>query len=282
MRKLSEQFMAALRHGLLADLTKQIIADKDLDLQIRDGYVNIYYKGNSLLRLTEAGTRYRVDIHEKFCTGLTVPAMLDGQTMPLFLALVPTLKDNIIRYGKSSLEIEYEQLLIRANNVEPRNNSEYFILDRQYAIGPDRFDLVGIYWDRHGRKRGQEVPLCLMEVKFALNSDIKEIHEQLQRYYRSIKERVSALAQEYESVFRQKLELGLFNQTKERIEAMKTLRISPDINRFQFIVVLVDYNPYSTHLNLEKLRSLPFANQIRIFRGGFAMWHHNLEPLDVP
>jgi hypothetical protein len=281
MRKLSDQFMAALQHGLLADLTNQIIADKDLDLQIRDGYLNIYYKGNSLLRLIEAGTFYQVDIHEKFCTGLTVPKLLDGQTMPLFLALIPALKDNIIRYGKSSLEIEYEQLIIRANNVEPRNNSEYFVLDRQYAIGPDRFDLIGIYWDRHGRKRGQEIPLCLMEVKFALNSDVKEIHDQLQRYYHSVRGRASMLAQEYELILRQKLELGLFDQTRERTEAMKTLHISPDINRFQFIIVLVDYNPYSKHLNLEKLRSLPFAKQISIFRSGFAMWRTNLEAMSI-
>jgi hypothetical protein len=37
---------------------------------------------------------------------------------------IPLLKENIIRYGKSSLEIEYEQMIIRANNYEPRNNTE--------------------------------------------------------------------------------------------------------------------------------------------------------------
>jgi len=66
MRKLSEQFMAALQHGLLADLTKQIIADKDLDLQIRDGYLNIYYKGNSLLRLIEVGCSTRLIFTRNF------------------------------------------------------------------------------------------------------------------------------------------------------------------------------------------------------------------------
>src|SRR5215207_4451636 len=124
MRQLSESFMLALQQGVLADLTKQIIADKDLDLQIRNGYLNIYYKGNSLLRLTEVGTHYRIDMDAKFRTGLTIPNLLDGQTMALFLAMIPTLKANIIRYGASSLELEYEQLIIRANNLEPRNNSE--------------------------------------------------------------------------------------------------------------------------------------------------------------
>lgn len=282
MRQLSESFMIALQHGVLADLTRQIIADKDLDLQIRNGYLNIYYKGNSLLQLTEVGTRYRVDIHAKFRTGLSIPDLLDGQTMALFLSLIPTLKANIIKYGASSLELEYEQLIIRANNLEPRNNSEYFILDRQYVIGSDKFDLLGVYWDRRGRRRGQEVPLCLMEVKFALNSDIGKLHDQLQRYYHALKERASLFAQEYAVIFRQKLELGLFNQTEERIEAMKTLRISSDIDRFQFIIILVEYNPHSARLNLEKLRGLSFAKQISIFRSGFALWHTNLEPLNAP
>jgi hypothetical protein len=80
MRKLSDQFMAVLHSGFLADLTRQVIADKDLDLHIRDGYLNIYYKGNSLLKLTEVGGYDKVDIHEKFRQGLTLPVILDPQT----------------------------------------------------------------------------------------------------------------------------------------------------------------------------------------------------------
>ena len=62
-------------------------------------------------------------------------------------------------------------MIIRANNYEPRNNSEYYIIDRQITAGDaGRFDLTGIYWARGKRRKGQEVSLCLMEVKFALNT----------------------------------------------------------------------------------------------------------------
>ena len=44
MRELSESFMAALQTGFLAAITRQVIGDKDLDLHIRDGYINIYFK----------------------------------------------------------------------------------------------------------------------------------------------------------------------------------------------------------------------------------------------
>lgn len=282
MRRLSDNFLTTLQSRFLAALTQQVIADKDLDIQIRENYLNIYYKGNSLLKLSEVNSVYVVDIHEKFRTGLEIPALLDEQTTPYFISLIPALKNNIIRYGSSSLEIEYEQIIIRANNLEPRTNSEYFIIDRQYATEIGRFDLIGLFWSRRGRKQGQVVPLCFMELKFALNSDIKEIHHQLQRYYEFIRENASTLAQENEYILRQKLELGLFNQPMNRIEALKTLRISPDINQAQFIIVLVDHNPNGVAPNLERLKRLPFAAQIRIYRSGFAMWQERGSPVIEP
>ncbi len=49
MHGLSPSFMADLQSGLLLGMLQQVRADKDLDLHIRDNYLNIYYKGNSLL-----------------------------------------------------------------------------------------------------------------------------------------------------------------------------------------------------------------------------------------
>lgn len=85
--------------------------------------------------------------------------------------------------------------------------------------------------------------------------------------------------EEMESVFRQKLALKLYDQPSDRINAMKTLKFSKDINKFQFIIVLVDYNQNSSLLNLEGSRNLPFADQIKIFHTGFGMWHHNVKPI---
>jgi hypothetical protein len=39
---------------------------------------------------------------------------------------------------------------------------------------------------------------------------------------------------------------------------------------------LVDYNPNSAKLDLQSLSNLPFANQIKVFFGGFAMWQQNV------
>lgn len=281
MRHLSAGFMSNLKHGYLSGILQRVIEDKDLDLQIRDNYLNIYYKGNSLLKLTEASQQhYRVEIHEKFLDGSTVPDLTDQETVADFLSRIPELKENIIRHGKSSLELEYEQLIIRANNQERRNASEYFVVDRQYATGGrDRFDLTAVFWDRRQRGKGQEAVPCFMEVKFALNTDIAEVHQQLARYYGAIAGNPAGIIEEAETIFRQKLELGLYDQPQNRLEAMKTLRFSQDVDRFQFILVLVDYNPHSSLLKLDELANLPFASQVKVFFTGFAMWETNLKSI---
>ena len=151
MRRLSDNFMQTLTSGFLTGLTRKVQQDKDLDLEIRVNYLNIYYKGSSLLKLDElAANRYRVTIDPKFTSGLDVPAYLtDATTADVFLKIIPSLKENIIQHGQSSLEVEYEQLLIRANNLERRTNSDYFVVDRQYAISDvGRFDLTGFFWER--------------------------------------------------------------------------------------------------------------------------------------
>ena len=269
--------MSNLKQGFLSGITQEVIKDKDLDLQIRDNYLNIYYKGNSLLKLAESKDRtYIVEIHEKFLGSLQIKNLVDKKTTEEFINNIPAIKENIIEHGKSSLEIEYEQMIIRANNLESRNNTEYFIVDRQYAINRERIDLVGIYWDRSQRRKGQEATLCFMEIKFALNSDIKEVHKQLERYYKAIKPIAGDIAQENEVILRQKIDLGLFNQPENRLDAMKTLSISNDIDKFQFILMLVDYNPNSKQLNLDNLKNLPFSDQIKLFYSGFGMWKQNL------
>jgi hypothetical protein len=280
MRGLSDTFLTCLKTGFLSGITEDVKRDQDLNLEIRDSYINIYYKGNSLLKLDETKSfRYKAEISPKFVEGINIPIFFTEANIDRFIREIPNIKQNIVKLGKRSLEIEYEQMIIRANNFEPRNNSEYFIVDRQYVDPAGRFDLTGIFWEMHHRKRNQEVPVCLMELKFALNSDIKEVHDQLSRYYTAIKPRAAEIAVEMQKVFRQKLELGLYRQSEDRLDALKTLSFSKNIEQFQFILVLVDYNQNSSMLHLANLANLPFANQIKIYRCGFAMWERDMEPL---
>lgn len=282
MRKLSTTFLNCLKSDFLSEITEYVKRDSDLNFEIRDGYINIYYKGNALLKLTEIGSllHYKAEIDPKFLEGIQISLDFTEHTVPQFIKNIPLIKENINWHGESSKELEYEQSIIRANNLESRNNTEYFMVDRQYALNEGRFDLTGIYWDRDYRRKNQEVPVCLMEVKYAQNKDIKDVHEQLARYYEAIKNKASNIAEEMEMIFRQKLKLGLYDQlSQERINAMKTLIFSRDIEAFQFILVLVDYNPNSSLLNMKSIQNLPFAHQVKIFNAGFGMWRHNVRSI---
>jgi hypothetical protein len=282
MRKLSPTFMEALTTGFLSPLREKAAFDVDLDLQIRANYLNIYYKGNSLLKLSEIKPgEYRTQVHDKFLRGCSIPeALIDDRTTSIFIQTIPYLKENILKYGRSSIETEYEQMIIRANNDEPRNNCEYFITDRQYAGPSERFDLTGFYWSRNKRRRGDIVFPCLIEIKYGLNPDIQDVHKQLNRYYEFVACNPAAVAQEAEMVFKQKLEMGLFHrQPKERLAAMKTVVFSECLSQFQFIVILVDYNPHSRMHDLAALAELPFAGQVRVWQTGFGMWAEKLKPL---
>lgn len=280
MRGLSQNFFTCLKSEFLSGITQSVKNDPDLNLEIRDSYINVYFKGNSLLKLSETGSsNYKAVIDKKFLEGLRIPVVFTQENVEAFINAIPLIKQNIVKHGKRSLEIEYEQMIIRANNYESRNNTEYFIVDKQYAVKEGRYDLTAIYWDRNFRRRNQEVPVCLMEIKFALNDDIREVHDQLNRYYESIRSRASDFAEEMQFIFRQKIDLGLYKQPKERLAALRTLEFSGEIEKYQFILVLVDYNPNSAKLDLSRLASLPFADQIKVFFGGFAMWQQNVMPL---
>jgi len=255
--------------------------DEDLNFEIRDGYINIYYKGYSLLKLTEVSTfsRYKAVIDAKFLKGIDISLDFTESTVPDFVKNIPRIKENISSHRKRSLELEYEQMIIRANNYTGRNNTEYFIVDRQYTDKEGRFDLSGFYWKTKGRKKYQEVPVCIMEIKFALNSDIRDVHNQLERYYEVVKKDPAGIADEMEDIFKKKLELRLYDQPSNRLEAMKTLKFSNKLEDYQFVLILIDYNQNSTLLDLESIGKLPFAKQIKIFYTGFGMWEHNVKSL---
>ncbi|MCL5960058.1 MAG: hypothetical protein M1358_12240 [Chloroflexi bacterium] len=252
------------------------MSDRDLLLEIREDYINVYYKGYSLLKLSQARDRYLVGIHKKF----QVPSISELPTLGTqadtqeFVRAIPAIKERILSIGKGGNEIEYEQNLIRANNGEPRLNTEYFVIDRQVVSAghQGRFDLIAVYWSSAGRRPRQIVPLILLEVKFGLNTDIANIHKQLEGYYESLPDPIAGLAEEAEILLRQKVQLGLIHQGPRQLAALETLSVSRSKKDLRFGVVLVDYNPHSKLLNIDALSKLEFSERIDLFYVGFGLW----------
>jgi hypothetical protein len=277
MRTLSTQFLSDFKSGHLSPLLERVKSDLELDLNIRKDYINIYYKGHSVLRLDN---NYSASIANEFKNVMLLPQKLSSPNeVSQYLSILPSLKENVNKYKaktKSSYEIEYEQLIIRSNNDNHSANTDVFITDRQYAniASSSRFDLTGVFWPRNKRRSKSNLPLVFIEVKYSLNADIKGLDQQISRYYNVVKQNIHDISIETENILIAKIELGLYNKDLNLLMALKTKRVSDIIDDALFIIALVDYNPNSKLLSmaLPKLKQLPFNNQIRILHCGFGIW----------
>lgn len=68
MRNINEEFVKALLSGELSFFFSQVKANRDtLSLEIRNGYINIYYKGGNLLKIMQKAKGYSFYFDVKYC-----------------------------------------------------------------------------------------------------------------------------------------------------------------------------------------------------------------------
>lgn len=289
-RALSKEFMRELKDGVYHPLAQRVRLDKDLDMEFRGTYINIYYQGHSILNLKKNGS---VTVDKKFQCGIEgkiLKTIKTGEDVNAYLGLLPQIKDNVVyrpqkkgegeRANSKSRELEFEQLLIRANNLEIRNNSEYIVLDRQYVVnkGVDRWDLVALRWPIEKRGRPyQEGYLSVIEVKYAQNPDIQNIKSQIERYARYLEAHLPDICNDMQDILTQKLDLGLLAKTEGQIKRLKNLPIKPDIAETEVIIYLIDYNQNSDlKARAERAGKPDFEGKVRVALGGLALWQSNL------
>ncbi len=279
-RALSEQFLHDLnpeKGGRYGELVKRVRRDKDLDLEFRGDYIDIYFQGHMILNLTQDGA---IKVGKAFTVDGFHPLREKIADVDSYIEVLPVLKDNISchtkedeegkRISKKNRELEFEQLLIRANNRETSYNPDYIILDRQYRLPKGkRIDLIALRYSSRGKPTGY---LSIIEVKYAQNRDIQDIRSQIEEYGRYFKDNIEDISSDMEKVLRQKLELGLVSRTKERLKWLKNdaFEINRDIRSTEILVYLIDYNPKSTLKN--KMKEPSFPGKIRYAYGGLALW----------
>lgn len=288
-RALSDEFIRELKDGIYHPLVQRVKQDKDLDMEFRGTYINIYYQGHSILNLRKNGSFTIDEEFKRKIEGKMPKSLKTGDAIESFLELLPQIKDNVVyrpqdsgeskRVSKSR-ELEFEQLLIRANNLESRINSEYIILDRQYVVNnnADRWDLVALRWpiDKRGRPY-QEGYLSVIEVKYAQNPDIQNIKDQVGRYGLYLGAHLPEICNDMQNILNQKLDLGLLTKTEGQMERLRKLPIKPNITETEIIVYLIDYNNNSDLLRQAKDAGKPdFRGKVRLALGGLALWQSNL------
>lgn len=196
MRCLDAEFMDDLQNGCLAPILKRVKKDHTLMLAIRGGYINIYYRGGNLLKLSKAknARRYEPFFDPKYIISgnAGLQAWIEDNTRPISPEADATpwvekfceLKQemDIFLAEKNKDEREFQQLIVRENNFSRlANETEYFFTDIEYtsprASDTDaspiagrgfRFDMLGVEWlasDRKHAKAGQCRPV-IVEVKY--------------------------------------------------------------------------------------------------------------------
>lgn len=273
MRRLSPQFMDDLDTGFLAPFRDRVIADRSLCLEIREDYVNIYYRGGNLLRISKTPSGYVSFFDPEYAgsdlgaqsVAFSAKEIMNSADVTAWLNLVPTLKQYMDLYlGRHPKEErEAQQLILRENNFGGVSRAtDYYICDIEYANAHGRFDLVAVHWPSDGatRKKSDDRRLVLVEAKYgegaiANKAGINDHIEDLNKFLAD-SDNLTALKEEMVILFNQKRALGLINCGKD-------LGAFSDASPM-LLLVLVNHDPDSTRLRTA-LKSLPVCPNAELY-----------------
>ena len=315
-RGLSPDFMTDLEKGTLKNLLAVVKADDTLSLNIRDGYVNIYYRGGSLVKISERkgyagqyeflfnGNYMRPELAQSL--GLPVPKIntqkksIVPTQMPveLWVSDIPALKCSMDLYfssTKQSLEREFQQLVERMNNNNP--STDYFICDIEYTntiCTELRADLIALHWPSISavRKCLDCGRLAIFEMKHnddALSgkSGVVEHIKKMDRAFTDLPNFFENFCEEMKATFNQRVKLGLIQCHEDPNKQPIIQAIKSD--KVDYILLLSDHDPNSEKLSneLRKLQSylqeMPSHFNIKVALStfmGYGLYDESIYTLD--
>jgi len=180
-RGISERFEAQLASGVLLPILERLRRDDTLSLEVRNDYVDVYYRGGRLLGLHEQarGEKFAAKFDTRYCDGHDgYVSALPEVTPPKTITSVEHAAEWVEAFGlykqamdirfcrHPKLEREYQQAVVRDNNRHATGDlSDYFIVDIEYAQSPSlcpdrdtgfRFDMIGFRWPAAGSSRSSK------------------------------------------------------------------------------------------------------------------------------
>ena len=152
MRKLNDNLFHALKeqNGKLHPLLEYIQNDDTLDMEFRKDYFTLYYRGGEILTVKEntVGSYLWEGLNEEYLLGSELN--YDAEQFEAYLPIAKHIIDKYICVGpKNHLgEKEIQQLVVKENNYSQNSqDTDFFIVDMEYAEGRSRFDLIALRWD---------------------------------------------------------------------------------------------------------------------------------------
>jgi len=192
----------------------------EYDLQIRDNYMNLYYKGNSLGKISyrKSEDQYEVRIHRKFAEGIgseinrfknsqekeyLLFTLASKELHPFFSTRNLLLMGQKVKKVGFQEEIVFEQMLMADN----ARREDLIIIDRQVVDrnSSTKMDLLALK-----KKDPGNYQFCILEVKLGNNPELKgEVFTQLSGYIARIEDHFQAYKECYEKNVKQKQGIGL-------------------------------------------------------------------------
>lgn len=254
-RFLSDNFVSDLTEGILLPVMKAVRLDDNLCLEIRREYVNVYYRGGNLLRIT-AKPRicvYNFDFDLGYVNETSpnykqideLPTTINSQEQAEeWRQCFPTIKMEMDVYfsTRGKLEREFQQLIIRENNMgRTAKSTDYYICDIEYVSREGRFDLIAAKETERGKYR-----LALMEMKYldgALNgtSGLCDHIEKANCFL--VSHDVGDLKTEMMSMLKLKKQLGILDHFPKEAEFTD--------EKPEFVFLFANHQPQSAILNKE-------------------------------
>jgi hypothetical protein len=259
-RKLSKTFLEALKSGELSGFLTAVKKDDTLCLEIRDDYVNIYYRGGNMFKIMPSANMSKYDIFfdKNYCDKkVGFIEQINKSDYTKWIDNIPVLKSEMDAWFSKNpkSEREFQQLILRENNSGARaGGTDYFIVDIEYADSGNksRFDMIALKWLSTGAARkGKKVTPTFIEVKYgdgALTgaAGIRE-HCKDMASFLGDKNRKCKVYEEITDVFKQKRCLCLIHD----ITSSPEIKIDDLADKPEFIFVFANHKPASTILKRE-------------------------------
>lgn len=305
-RRLSQKFMEDLKVGrALHPLLRRVQLDTTLDLEIRDNYLNVYYRGGSLVKVVPIKRRagnYTFTFNTNYVlkpksalTDLEENTVTSAAETEKWIIRIAEFKDAMdLWFGLHPKdERSLQQMVIWENNDSPwANGTDYFIVDIEYdsrkgnAGQGGRFDLVALRWESDATSRklkGKKRPkLVVIEMKAgdgALKgkAGLKD-HVAVLQDFAATKSRKAMFVREMLGVFAQKRELNLIRGLSRNKNVLNQENIDSEID---FMLLLAGHDPESKKLS-DELKTLQTELPIMISTAnfmGFGLYKENVHTL---
>ena len=219
-RYFSEDKLNRIKSDFAFLIDRVLQSGYEYDFQLRDNYFNLYYKGNSIGKVScKPEGSYLVDIRCKFVKDSIRNNFQHQQIKDNLHFIIPPDKlksfysvSNIksmaqkVKQVNFQEEITFEQMLM-TDNID---RLDLIIIDRQVRDRKHKtkMDLLALIQKEH-----EGYQFCVLEVKLGNNPELKgEVIEQLEGYMNRISENFDAYKTCYETNFKQKQLLGLYEK----------------------------------------------------------------------